>query len=318
MSSLVKRILYFKVFKAEINYRKLNPRHWKRPSFKKIVRGLGYLVIFLGALIIVKDEASYQFGWGYYSSDYDSYYEEDYSETEEGGGECNIYGIELRGSLVTYVSADSLAADGSLLHEETASEYIVSLIRRAEDEETVKAILLEIDSYGGYPVAAEEVANALKQAKKPTVALVRGAATSAAYWSATGADIIFASPMSDVGGIGVTMSYLDNSQKNAREGLTYNSLSVGRFKDYGDPDKPLTQEERRLIMRDLEITQDFFIKTVSENRGLPIEQVESLADGSSMPGQMALENGLIDRLGGDREVQEYLKEKLGEEIDVCW
>ena len=317
MPSLIKRILYFKVCKAEINYRRLNPRNWKRPSFKKIVKGLAYFIIFLGALLIIKEEASFQFGWGYYSSDYDSSYEDDYSETGDGS-ECNVYGLELRGDLVTYVSADSLAADGSLLNEETASEYIVGSIREAEKDETVKAILLEIDSYGGYPVAAEEVANALKQAKKPTVALVRGAATSAAYWSATGADIIFASPLSDVGGIGVTMSYLDNSQKNAREGLTYNSLSVGRFKDYGDPDKPLTQEERRLIMRDLEITQDFFIKTVSENRGLPIEQVESLADGSSMPGQMALENGLIDRLGGDREVQEYLKEKLGEEIDVCW
>lgn len=315
MPNLLKKICQFKICKAEINYKKFNPRNWnwKRPSFKKIIRGLAFLIIFLGALIVVKEEVSYQFGLGYYSDDYvdEEYLDEEYSD-------CNVYGIELRGDLVTYIPASSIAEDGSQLYDETDSDNITALIDEAELDESIKAIMIEVDSYGGSAVAAEEVANALKRAKKPTVAFVRSAATSAAYWAASGADIIFASALSDIGSLGVTMSYLDNTQKNNKEGLTYNSLSTGKFKDYGNPDKPLTDEEKRLIMRDLEIMHNLFIKAVSENRGLPVDKVKLLADGSSMPGQMALENKLIDRIGGIYDVNDYLKEKLGEDINVCW
>jgi len=314
MPGLLKRILHFKICKAEINYKKFNPRNWKRPSFKKIIKGLAFLIIFLGAFIIVKDEISYQFDLGYYSEDYA---DADYSE-DESDDICNVQGIELRGDLVTYISDSSIAEDGSKLYDETASDYILAMIEEAKSDEEIKAIILEIDSYGGSAVAAEEVAKALKRAKKPTVAFVRSAATSAAYWAASGANIIFASALSDIGSIGVTMSYLDNTQKNNKEGLTFNSLSTGKFKDYGSPDKPLTEEEKKLIMRDLEITHNIFIKAVSENRNLPIDKVKLLADGSSMPGEMALENGLIDKIGGIYDVENYLKEKLGENIEVCW
>lgn len=315
MPGLLKKILHLKICKAEINYKKFNPRNWKKPSFKKIIKGLAFLIIFLGALIIVKDEISYQFGLGYYS---DNYADEDYSDDESDDSFCNAQGVELRGDLVTYIPASNIAEDGSQLNDETASDYILATIEEAEANEAIKAIILEIDSYGGSAVAAEEVANALKRAKKPTVVFVRSAATSAAYWAASGADTIFASSLSDIGSLGVTMSYLDNTQKNAKDGLTYNSLSVGKFKDYGDPDKPLTAEERKLIMRDLEINHNIFIKAVSENRNLPIDKVKLLADGSSMPGEMALENGLIDKIGGYYDAQIYLNELIGEKTEICW
>ncbi len=314
MSNILKRIFFMEVSKFKINYSKLNPRHWKRPSFKKIVRFFVILVIFLGAFIIIKEEVMYQFSWGVYS-DSDYYADEDYSGSS---GECNTLGIELHGNIVTYITPDSFNQEGNLIYDESASQDIVAALENAVINEEIKAIILEIDSYGGSPVAAEEIEQAIKRVNKPIVVLVRDGATSAAYWVASGADIIFASAMSDVGSIGVTFSYLDNYQKNTKEGLTYNSLSTGKFKDYGDPDKPLTNEERKLIMRDLNIIYDKFIETVATNRNLDINKVKLLADGSSMPGQMALENGLIDRIGGMTEVKEYLKEKIGEEVDVCW
>jgi len=85
-----------------------------------------------------------------------------------------------------------------------------------------------------------------------------------------------------------------------------------------DPEKPLTFEERQLLERDLQITLDVFIKTVSENRNLDIDKVRALADGSSMLGAMALANGLIDRIGGFYEVEDYLTELIGEEPEICW
>lgn len=312
MSNIFKKILQFKICEKEINYAKLNPKNWRRPSFKKIIKGLAFLIIFLGALIIVKDEYEYQFG------DYSYYFDNEISENSEAEYDCNVLGIEIRGDVVTYITPDSKDENGNNIFDETASEDVIYLINQADKDPDIKAIILEIDSFGGSAVAAEEINEAIKRTNKPVIAFIRTAAASAAYWVASGADTIFASALSDVGGIGITMSYLDKTKKNEKEGLTYNSLSTGKFKDYGDPNKPMTAEERSLIMRDLEIMHNLFIKAVSANRNLPIDKVRALADGSSMPGEMALENGLIDKIGGIYDVEDYLKEKLGENIEVCW
>ncbi|MEA2113601.1 MAG: S49 family peptidase [Patescibacteria group bacterium] len=266
------------------------------------------------------DQFSYYFG----DYDYLDEYSEEYNGEYEYGDEsywdegCNVAGIALRGELVTYVSAGSMDEDGYAFADQTASEDIVYAIDEAEKSDSIKAIILEIDSVGGGPVAAEEVVDALKKATKPTVALIREYGNSAAYWAATGADIIFALANSDVGSIGVTMSYLDYAEQNREEGLNYNQLSSGKFKDAGDYDKPLTGEERKLFMRDVAILHENFVRVVAENRGLAIEEVRALADGSSMLGEMALEAGLIDKIGGFYDVEEYLEEILGEELEVCW
>jgi len=95
-------------------------------------------------------------------------------------------------------------------------------------------------------------------------------------------------------------------------------LSSGKFKDTGDPNKPLSQEEKNLLMRDVNILHQNFVKMVAVNRNLEIEIVKKLADGSTMLGEMALQNGLINQIGGMPEVKEYLKEKIGEEVEICW
>lgn len=241
--------------------------------------------------------------------------------TESGDSEepvCNTLGVSLHGFLSSYISNDNVSENGKSTEDQVASENIVYAIEQAEKDEKIKAIVLEVDSAGGGGVAAEEVANALKRAKKPTVAWIREQGMSAAYWASTGAEKIFASAMSDVGSIGATYSYLDNYQKNLKEGLTFNSLSTGEFKDTMNPDKPLTAEEKALIMRDLNIANENFIRAVAANRKLDITKVRQLADGSSMPGELALKNGLIDRIGGIYEVKDYLKEKIGEEVELCW
>ena len=145
---------------------------------------------------------------------------------------CNTADIKLYGALVYYPSesdgaSPSALGDGS--SDQTASEDIRAQIEAADSDPGVKAILLQIDSPGGDPVAGEDVADALKHASKPTVALVADEGTSAAYWAATGAQTIFASANSSVADIGVTQSYLDrpsripttgcNSSRSRRESI---------------------------------------------------------------------------------------------------
>lgn len=236
----------------------------------------------------------------------------------EEESDCNVVGVNLHGGLVTYLPPDAFDSNGDLAEDISASEHITPYLIGAEENDKIKAFIMEVDSSGGSPVAGLELANALKSAKKPTIAFIRGTGASSAYLAATGADTIFASSYSDVGSIGVTMSYLENYKQNQKEGLEYVSLSSGKFKDSGNPDKPITQEEKNLFMRDILKLHDLFVKEVAKNRKLPLEKVKKLADGSSMLGEDALKNGLIDKLGEFEAVNNYLKELIGEEPNICW
>ncbi|PIR41327.1 MAG: signal peptide peptidase SppA [Candidatus Yanofskybacteria bacterium CG10_big_fil_rev_8_21_14_0_10_46_23] len=279
-------------------------------STKGLLYAFGFVIVALTIATFWYDFYYWNFGASY--SD-EPLYEEDYDELSYEG--CNVAGIAIQGTLQTYGYFDPEAEFGDDI---ATSEEIAYSIELAEEENGVRAILLEIDSYGGSPVAAQEIEAALGRITKPVVVQIREAGLSAAYWVATAGDIIFASELSDVGSIGVTQSYIDESKLNEKEGYTYNQLSTGKFKDILSPEKPLTSEERQLLERDLQITHDVFVKAVSENRDLDINKVKELADGSSMLGKMALENGLIDRIGGFYEVEEYLKDLIGEEPSVCW
>lgn len=231
---------------------------------------------------------------------------------------CNVTGVDIHGCLLTYMPSESHLAANPDCNAITTSEEVVSYLRDAKEDTNVKAILLDIDSGGGMPQAAVEIEAAMKDTGKPVVALIRGNGDSAAYWIASGAGTIIASKESDVGSIGVTSSYVDNVKQNAETGLTYNSLSTGKFKDTGDPNKPLTDEEKAYLRKSLVTSLEHFIQTVAVNRHLSIEKVRALADGSTMLGDEALANGLIDQLGTYPEAFTVLQGLVKAEPRVCW
>jgi len=221
--------------------------------------------------------------------------------------ECNVAIIPVQGIISTLEYEDDLTA---------VADEINSLIYRAETADHIKGILLEIDSPGGHPVASEMIMDAVKRASKPTLALIGEQGTSGAYLAATGADHIMASRLSDIGGIGVTLSYVETAGEIEREGKEYIELTAGKYKDMGDPERPLTDEERVIIQRDLDITHDLFINFVAENRNIPVEDVKNVADGSTMMGDMALQNRLIDAIGDEDAAMNWFMDKIGEDEGV--
>ncbi|EKD23721.1 MAG: hypothetical protein ACD_81C00189G0004 [uncultured bacterium] len=234
-------------------------------------------------------------------------------------GVCNIAVVPITGDIIPYAKAD-LDGSGNEMPPSTNPEDALSLVRIVGNDTNIKGVLVRIDSTGGSPVASEIIANELKRSALPVVALIREVGASGGYLIATGADTIIASPFSDIGSIGITMSYMSNVGNNTKEGFQYVPLVSAQFKDYGNPDKSLTQAERSLLERDLKIYHNQFVKEVAENRGLPIEQVVKLADGSSMPGALALQNKLIDTLGDQEAARKWFAEKLGlsvEEVVFC-
>lgn len=231
------------------------------------------------------------------------------TKTTISDGVCNIAVVPIIGDIIPYAGADQDGNGYELPPSANPDDALVTL-RSAETDSNILGVFVRIDSSGGSPVASEIIANAIKKSPLPTVALIREIGTSGAYLAATGAKTIIASPFSDIGSIGVTMSYLENTAKNAKDGLQYIPLVSAQFKDYGDPDKPLTYAERILIERDLKIIHEQFVKEVAENRGLSIEQVSKLADGSSMPGELALKNKLIDSIGDQETARDWFAEQL--------
>jgi len=240
---------------------------------------------------------------------------DDYSFKSTENYDCNVQGILVRGFLDTY--PEYYEDEDGEQETITASENVVYAIQEAETNDSIDVILIEIDSYGGSPVAAEEIEAALKNSSKPSIAHIRSLWLSAAYWAATGADVIFASKNSFVWSIGATSSYVDHAEKNAKEGLRYNQISSGKFKDSWSPNKALSEEEKALLQRDVDMIAESFIWVVSKNRNIPLVEVESLADGSGMLWSMALEAKLIDKIWWFFEVEDYIKKEYSES-KICW
>ena len=192
----------------------------------------------------------------------------------------------------------------------TSSSTIVEFIEDADKNPKVKAIIFEINSPGGSPVATEEIANAIERTNKTTVAWIREIGTSGAYWIASSSDKIVANRMSITGSIGVIASYLEFSGMLEHYNVTYESLTAGRYKDVGSPFKPLTPEERALFQMQLDRLHNYFISTIAKNRNLPEERVRELATGMFYLGEEAQNLGLVDILGGKEEAKEIIEKEL--------
>jgi protease-4 len=237
------------------------------------------------------------------------------SYTNYMNADCNIAVIPILGEIIPYRGAN---LDGTTYIENMPPsvnmEDTLLAIEIAESDPNITGIMLRIDSTGGTPVSAEMIARALKKSTLPVASFITETGASGAYLIATGADTIIASPFSDVGSIGVSMSYLDNSAQNKEEGLEFISLASGKFKDSGIGDKPLRAEERALFERDLSIYHTELVKQIAENRNLPVEEVEKLADGSTLPGKLALESKLVDKLGDIETVRTWFAEKNNVEL----
>jgi len=224
------------------------------------------------------------------------------------GRNCNIATVAIDGFLDTQASADQIS---SL----EVAEAIRSLDLKNKD-----AVLFLIDSPGGLPPAAEEISRAIKELPLPTVAFVRGSALSGGYWVAASTGHITALETASVGSIGVTSSYLDETELNRKEGYTYQEITSGPYKEVGNVAKPLTEESKKYLTGLTDDLFRIFAKEVMQDRKLSEEQFALVADAKSYIAKKALDLGLIDQIGGMTEVRGYLADKTGlpeEDLAIC-
>lgn len=216
----------------------------------------------------------------------------------------NVALIPIKGTILAEEGGGFFAQDIS------SSSKIVRLIDKADKNPNIKAIVFEINSPGGSAVASDEISTRIKKLKKPTVSWIREVGASGAYWIASSTDHIIANRMSITGSIGVIGSYLEVSGLLSRYNVTYQRLVSGRYKDIGSPYKEMTDEERDLFQKEIDIIHDYFIQEVSANRNIPRSKMEEVSTGLFYTGLQAKDLGLIDELGSKDEVKKYLQKRL--------
>ena len=233
-----------------------------------------------------------------------------------------FFSAEAQGNVAVINVAGVITGSGgsSPFGESVASsQEIVSYIEDASNDQMIEAIVIEINSPGGSAVASDEIADAIKKANKPTVAIIREAGASGGYWIASAAEHVIANRMSITGSIGVISSYLEFSGLMEDYGVSYERLVAGDNKDLGSPFKALNQNEKAIFQKKLDLIHDYFIQAVAENRELSEAEVRKIATGEFYLGVEALKLDLIDQLGSSNELETHLKEVIGlEEVTYAY
>ncbi|MFC1774880.1 signal peptide peptidase SppA [Nanoarchaeota archaeon] len=193
---------------------------------------------------------------------------------------------------------------------------IKAKLEEVKDAE-VDALIVEINSPGGSPVATDEIATAIKKLDIPTVSVIKETGASGAYWIATSTDKIFANRMSVTGSIGVIGSGFGLEGLLDSYNITYRRLVAGKYKDAGTPWREMKDDEEMLIQKLLNDIHEIFIDEVAVNRNMSKEKVRELATGFIYLGQDAKELGLIDEIGDVETAKEYLESELNMTVDIA-
>lgn len=170
-------------------------------------------------------------------------------------------------------------------------------LKKANEDPSVSAIVLDVNSPGGSPVASEEIMEDVKNSEKPVVVWISDVGASGAYLVASAADKIVASPSSTVGSIGVILSLTDLSGLYQKIGVNQSSIKAGEYKDMGADYRPLTAKERQILQNIVNQDYDYFISLVANNRELDKNYVRSIAEGKIYTGTQAKDLKLVDETG---------------------
>jgi protease-4 len=194
--------------------------------------------------------------------------------------------------------------NGQMVGSDTLIEYI----RRARKDSSLRALVLRIDSPGGSAGASDAIWRELMIAKteradRPLVVSMSDLAASGGYYIAMPAQTIVAEPSTLTGSIGIFGGKYVTGGLYTKLGAAIDSTSNGRHAEIDSPARPFTAEETKKLQEQLQAFYDQFIEKVADSRQKTPEQIDRIAQGRVWTGQQALDNGLVDALGGlDRAV----------------
>ncbi len=202
----------------------------------------------------------------------------------------------------------TISSSGSFLPVAQANpKNINELLDKAESDPTVRAVLLEINSPGGSPVASDEISAKIDSMNKTVVAYIGDIGTSGAYWVASSSDKIVVHPLAITCSIGAFTTSADLSEFFNKIGFNYTTVKSGELKDIGSPFRPLTEKEKEILQSLINQVQNEFVNKIKTNRNLNDYEVSRISDGRPCLGKEAVELGLADETGTKGDAIKLIK-----------
>ncbi|WP_435552008.1 signal peptide peptidase SppA [Natrinema sp. CGMCC1.2065] len=191
----------------------------------------------------------------------------------------------------------------------TPADDVVDQIDRADEDDSVDALLLKLNTPGGEVVPSDDIRLAAERFDGPTVAYATDVCASGGYWIASGCDELWAREGSIVGSIGVIGSRVNASDLAEKVGLSYERFAAGEYKDAGTALKEMDEDEREYLQGIIDDYYDTFVERVSDGRDLEPEFVRD-TEARIYLGEQAHELELVDHLGTRREIETELADRL--------
>lgn len=202
-----------------------------------------------------------------------------------GGSDNRIGVVDLEGLIIT-------------------PEIVVRQLKRFGEDNSIKAIILHINTPGGGVAATEEIYQEVRRIQqekhKKVIASVETVGASGGYFVASACSKIFADKGSIVGSIGVIAEWVNYGKLMDWAKLQDVTLKAGKLKDAGSPTRPMTPEEKAYFQGLLDNMHGQFIQAVADGRHLKVQDVKAIADGRVWTGDQALPLHLIDNIGDFR------------------
>jgi protease IV len=201
---------------------------------------------------------------------------------------------------VAIVVAEGEVVDGEQPPGTIGGRSTAELLRRARDDDEVKAVVVRVDSPGGSAFASEQVRRELdliREAGKPVVVSMGDLAASGGYWIALGGDHVIADPSTITGSIGVFVMFVTFPDTLAKLGVRVDGVGTTAIAGALDPRRPLPAEIGRMFQSSVDKIYRDFVQLTATARNKPVDAVDAVAGGRVWTGAQALEHGLVDRLG---------------------
>jgi protease IV len=227
---------------------------------------------------------------------------------QEGNEMKKIVVLDVNGVIQDTNDAESLFQAAGYNHQ-----GFMKRLDFIKEDNSVKGIILKVNSPGGGVVESAEIHNKLleiqKETKKPVYVSMGSMAASGGYYISAGAKKIFASEETMTGSLGVIMQGINYEGLAEKYGVDFVTIKSGQYKDIMSPTRQMTEEERQILQKMIDNSYEGFVKVIAEGRKMTTDQVKKIADGRIYDGRQAKELNLIDGFGYLEDVIEQMMEQ---------
>jgi len=177
---------------------------------------------------------------------------------------------------------------------------MISDLAKASADDSIKGIVLSLDTPGGTVDGVTDVTDAIKSAKstKPVVTFANGLLASAGVWIGATSDAIVAGDTTQIGSIGVIMVHQEQAAAEELAGIKSTVLSAGKYKGDGNRHEPLSDQAKNKLQSSLDYYYSMFVDHVAESRGVSVADcLANMAEARMFIGSQAMGAGLVDKIG---------------------